>query len=204
MRSGYLRGFTLVELLVAVAIFSIMSVMAYGGLSSLMSGRQHTDQVAKHFREVQRIFLFLQQDLSQIVPRPIRDEFGETENAVNLDGPDNLFLQLTRGGIGSTWSGYSSLRRVTYQIKERQLIRSVWPVLDRTQGSEPNHFYLTDSLEHMEIRFLPRGKQNSDDWLSAWPKPDEATAESAVPRAIEVKLQITGLGEITRLFMIAS
>ncbi|WP_275100441.1 type II secretion system minor pseudopilin GspJ [Sedimenticola hydrogenitrophicus] len=204
MKRRSTQGFTLLELLVAIAIFSIMATMAYGGLSSLMSGREHIDQVAKRLSAIQRTFLFLQQDISQIVPRSVRDEFGEIESAVNGGGSDDLVLQLTRGGVDSAWSGRPSLRRVTYQLMAGRLIRSVWPTLDRVQGSVPSRQLLADELKSIELRFFSGDGESRDEWNHNWPPGREKADKHAIPRAIEVKLSIKGVGEITRIFLVGS
>ncbi len=202
MKRNNFQGFTLLELLVAIAVFSIMATMAYGGLRSVMAGREHTDQVAQRLRELQRTLLFLQQDLSQIVARPVRDEYGEVESAVIAGGAEDEVLQLTRGGVGRIGRDRPSLRRVSYQLKGSQLIRRVWPTLDRVQGSEPRQFYLASTLERIEFRFL--SDKASADWMSSWPPLGETTAKSVVPRAVEVTLQVTGIGAITRLFLVGT
>jgi general secretion pathway protein J len=75
MRSN--RGFTLVELLVAMAIFAIVGVLALSGYTQLQKQTEYTEQRLERTREVQRAVQTMVQDLSQIEPRPIREPIGE-------------------------------------------------------------------------------------------------------------------------------
>ena len=70
------RGFTLLELLVALAIFALVSVMAYGGLASVLDQQFATDEIAGQLARLQKTYLLLQRDFEQLVPRPVRDEYG--------------------------------------------------------------------------------------------------------------------------------
>ena len=69
-------GFTLLELLVAIAIFVVMSAMAYGGLSSVLESRKLTDGVTKRIAAIQMTVNFIQRDIEQALDRRVRDEFG--------------------------------------------------------------------------------------------------------------------------------
>ena len=52
------KGFTLLELLVAMVIFSLMSVMAYGGLSNVITGNEVILQQEQQLKEIQRTMMF--------------------------------------------------------------------------------------------------------------------------------------------------
>ncbi|UCE89614.1 MAG: type II secretion system minor pseudopilin GspJ, partial [Pseudomonadota bacterium] len=92
-------GFTLLELLVALAVFAVMSAMAYGGLSSVLNMREQTDAAAQRLASVQRAFLRIERDLEQSVTRGVRDAFGSMQLALEAaeDG-DNGRLEFTRIG----------------------------------------------------------------------------------------------------------
>ena len=99
MRASRSRGFTLLELIVAMAISVIFSVIAYVGLSNLQlnftSGRDSLEQIAAMQFAMRR----LAQDLTQIQPRPIRDELGDGYKADLLAvGRRTSALEFTRGG----------------------------------------------------------------------------------------------------------
>ncbi|NJN45980.1 MAG: type II secretion system minor pseudopilin GspJ [Candidatus Competibacteraceae bacterium] len=93
-------GFTLLELLVALAVFAILSVMAYGGLRSVLFAEAAIEAEAQRLAQVQMAFHLLEQDITQIVSRSIRDEFGQQQAALLSGGlQDDLFTLTARVGL---------------------------------------------------------------------------------------------------------
>ena len=74
-------GFTLLELLVALSIFAIVAVLAYGGLGTVLDQRILTEESAERLADLQKTYLIVQRDIEQLVPRAIRDEFGDEQAA---------------------------------------------------------------------------------------------------------------------------
>jgi general secretion pathway protein J len=201
MRSGRAvqpsAGFTLLELLVALAIFSLIAVMSYSGLMVVLNTQAATEIQADSLAELQKVYLLLQRDIEQVVPRPVRDEYGDEQPA--LAGSDTL--QLTRGG----WSNpagrlRSSLQRVGYAYEDRQLVRYSWAVLDRAQDSEPQRQPLVGDIEEMTIRYLAA----NNEWQERWPDPlaqgDGAATGTALPRAVEITLDHERFGPLVWIF----
>jgi general secretion pathway protein J len=191
------NGFTLLELLVALAIFALVSVMAYGGLATVLDQQFATEEIAEQLARLQKTYMVLQRDFEQVVPRPVRDEFGE--NMAPLSGGTQL--QLTRGGWNNP-AGHprSSLRRVGYRLEEQSLVRYAWSVLDRAQNSEPLEQSLLDGVTGIRTRYLDEGNE----WQDSWP-PDRVTTPAAgagvsLPLAVEVQLEHERFGPITWLF----
>ena len=191
------HGFTLLELLVALAIFSLVAVMAYGGLTTVLDQQFATEEVAGELAQLQKAYMVVQRDIEQIMPRPVRDEFGDSV-APLLGGAQ---LQITRGGWSNP-AGHprSSLRRIGYALEEQQLIRYAWSVLDRAQNSEPLQQPLLDGLTEIRLRYLDGSKE----WVDSWPALTTTTAGDAdvtvMPRAVEFQLEHERFGLITWLF----
>ncbi len=193
-----LKGFTLLELLIAISIFSIMAALAYGGLQLMLDGSQRLEQSANELTAMQRAFLFMQQDIEQLTTRSIRDEFGSQEEALS-GGNDDELLYLTRGGVNGVIRGGSDLRRVEYQLSEGSLKRRVWSVLDRVQGSEYSLLHLMSDVQGVELRFM--GYDKSDDWHNYWP-PESKTGVNMLPKAVEVTIKTKKFGAVSRLFVV--
>jgi general secretion pathway protein J len=70
------RGFTLVEMLVALTIFALMSVLAYRGLNAVLETRAHLTEDNRRWRDIALTLSQLEQDLSMVVDRPVRDSGG--------------------------------------------------------------------------------------------------------------------------------
>ena len=189
------RGFTLLELLVALAVFAIIAVAAYTGLQSVLRTQVAVEQQSDRLAEVQMAVYFLEQDIEQILPRPVRDEFDQRQPALQSGGLDDTVLTLTRTGwdnpLERTRAG---LQRLNYRFSDDQLIRQYWPVLDRAGLSEPRQSVLLTGIDDIRLRFL----DNNDQWQTSWPS-DNETDPAALPRAVEVTLILDDWGPITRL-----
>lgn len=193
------RGFTLVELLVAMAILAVIGVMALAGLNEVIRQQEIARERSERWREVQLAMRIVVQDLAQIHPRPTRDELGESfRPAVFADPSAQFALELSRGGWANP-AGFrrGSVLRVAYDWEEDMLVRFHWPVMDRTLATAPLRNELLDGVENVEIRFLDR----AGEWHLDWPPVNAAGAQRLVqrPRAIELGVELEDLGRIRRL-----
>lgn len=193
------RGFTLLELLVALAIFGLLATMSYSGLQTVMTQQSQTEVAADRLSELQKLYLIMQRDIEQVVQRPIRDEYGDEQPP--LAGGETL--QLTRAGWRNpTGRQRSSLQRVAYAYEDDRLVRYTWSVLDRAQDSEPLIQALTEAVESLQIRYL--GADN--EWKEQWPDTaaviDPAIAPSSFPRVVEVTVEHENYGPIVWLFQL--
>ena len=100
-------GFSLVELLVAVAVFATMAALAYGGLDSVVRTRAELGRQQEQFEAIMRSIALLERDLRQAVPRPVRGNYGEPLPAF-AGAPDRL--EITRLGFANPQIGRASCR----------------------------------------------------------------------------------------------
>jgi general secretion pathway protein J len=194
------RGFTLLELLVALAVFSIMAIAAYGGLRNVLYTRAAVEEQNQRLAAVQLAVYRLEQDIEQAVPRGIRDEYGEPQGALLGDKLADDRLTLTRAGWDNPLGQQrANLQRVTYRLRNGRLWRLYWPVLDRGGLIEPRETLLLDRVRDFRARFL-----DQEDWRDEWP-PSSSSGEDSkpdpdrLPRAVEISLTLEDWGEITRL-----
>ncbi len=185
------HGFTLLEILVAMAVFAIMVGMAYAGLRTVLDSRRATESRADALAQWQRFVFTLNEDLAQVLPRTVRDELGAVEPAFSGGNAGDL-LQLTR--TSGDWTGQPSarghLQRVTYRLEADGVYRQTWTVLDRTQQSQPRRRKLLEA-KRIGVRFY------GEEWGSVWP-----AAGGALPRAVEASVDLPGLGELRRVFTV--
>jgi len=95
------RGFTLVEMLVAIAVFATLSVAATALVSSVLTSKEQLDDVTERLRQLETARSLLKTDLIQAVTRPVRDANGAAEPyAFEAGGASSLdpLLRLTRQG----------------------------------------------------------------------------------------------------------
>ena len=201
------QGFTLLELLIASIIFALMAVMAYGGLANVMDNSKGSKQALLRLKQLQQTVSILNRDFSQLVPRPIRDEYGNSQPALTAGNNIDNLIEFTRGGRNSPPVLLrSSLVRAAYRFEENQLIRLYWPQLDRSQNMEPKQTVLIDNIEDLTIRFLDQ----NNEWQQQWPSLNTTTPTTTngtpgavapqLPVAIEIILQLNDWGDIRRLY----
>lgn len=194
-------GFTLLELLIAISIFSVLSVMAYGGLKTVLDTREANKHVAERVAASQLAMLRLGNDLRQTVNRIIRDGFGSRLSAMLTHQDGNSTLEWTRAGYSNPAKvKRSHLQRVAYKLAENKLIRMTWPVIDRAQDTEAAESIMLSGIESLEWRFNDR----AGNWDSSWPPTsvETGTVSDILPRAVEVKVRYSDLGEVRRLFLL--
>ena len=183
-------GITLLELLIAITIFAIMSAAAYGGLQSTLKAEENFSAAMKDLEAVQMSLTLFQRDIMQLTPRAIRDAFGDNEAAIVLfNGRE---LRFTRGGnFSSLKLDQTELTRVSYSLQDEQFVRSHWRHLDSTQGDRPLSASLLSKVTNLQIRVLDQ----NDLWHLDWPLSDNARI-----RAVEITIELEDWGEIRRLF----
>jgi general secretion pathway protein J len=193
------RGFTLLELLVALAIFAVLGVAAYAGLDVVLDAKDRIEAKSDQLGRLQMLFVLMGRDIEQTARRSVRDNYGDSLPA--LLG-SNTALEFTRAG----WRNPAGLRRshlqrVAYGLTDETLTRATWDVLDRAQDSEPRTVNLLGEVTALEIRYL----DGSGEWRSDWPPSAGADRPAAapLPRAIEITLEVKGWGSIMRLFRVA-
>lgn len=198
------RGFTLIEVLVAMAIFGVMSALAYMSLGQTMANSDLLNERMDRLQAVQRTMRYLSNDLNSAAPRPVRDELGTTYLPAIMVSPANDFaLAVTHGG----WSNPAGLPRSTqqrsvYLLDDGALFRVYYQVLDATYANEAISTEILDGVESLEFRLL----QSSGESVGEWPPPGTQGASSTMlrPRAVEIILTLEGEGEIRRIIEVAS
>ncbi len=206
MARAHARGFTLLELLVAIGVFALFSAMAYGGLVQVLESRDRVDAERTYWTGLARAFLRIEDDLLHARARPIRDVDGNPRPAFEGRPTDTRALgepavEFTRGGVLNVAPGpHSDLQRVAYRFADGKLWRLTWPVLDRAPTTKPQESVLLEDVEGFEARFYgPAGG-----WLATWPAAATGTLPTAMPppSAVEMTLQLRGRGELKRVFLV--
>ena len=196
-------GFTLLELLVAVAVFAILSSMAYGGLRNVIDNSKQTELSMQRLQQVQLAMLKISRDFTQLSQRNIRDEYGNPNNYIMAGEGGDVFIEFSRGGRRNPAQlQRSHLQRVAYKLEENTLSRLHWPHLDRTQEMQAYESVLLEDVENASIRFL----DSSNEWHNEWP-PLSATGQpgdaAVALSAIEFTLELQDWGELVRIFQVS-
>jgi general secretion pathway protein J len=194
------RGFTLLEVMVAVAVFAVVAALAYGGFNQLSQQSDIVERSAGRTRAVQSAIQRMSEDFEMLEPRPIREPLGETlEPALRVsDARAETIADLTRAGwTNPAGMTRSTLQRVTYRLQDNKLQRAYWNALDRTLTAEPTSAVLLDKVRSVAFRFMDQNQS----WHTQWPPLGYSGPDSARlrPIAVEITVELEDWGKIVRL-----
>lgn len=190
------RGFTLIEILVALVVFAAMAAITWGALSQIARARSALKVEQQRFAGVVRVIGDLERDLRQAIARPTRGQYGEALPA--LFGAGNR-IELSRLGYANPRAEQrSNIERVLYALESNTLRRGREAVLDRSAGSRPEWHDRLDRVRDFRLRYL-----NSDGrWLEQWPVPEGDPR--SLPRAVEFRIVLEDVGELRRVLALPS
>ncbi len=190
------RGFTLVEVMVAVALFALAAALALGGMNAISRARGQLKVEADRLAALQLAIGMAERDVRSAALREVREGYGQVAPA--LLGT-RAGLELSRyAPSGLQREGRADIERIAYRLQEGQWLRVRQPVLDRLPASAAQIDPLLDGVESVEWRYLGRAGAAP---LDVWPPP---RAADALPRAVELRLTLRDQGEIRRVFELPS
>lgn len=208
------RGFTLLELMLAMAIFAVIATGSYMMLSNFIDAKERTEKHAMRLAQLQRAMLILEHDFEQVAARPIRDEFDEVAPAIM--GMPNGTVEFTRNGWANpAGSLRSDLQRVRYDFEQGKLWRSSWQVLDRAPDSKPQRVVILTGVLEFAVKFYPLEKPRNTvqggqavigEPVETWPPPsaDEISTKNRadLPKLVDINVNLEDFGDIHRQFVL--
>lgn len=189
------NGFTLLEILVALFVFSILSLMLAGALRTVIDAQSGTESKAERLRELQLTFLVMSRDIEQTINRPVRAASGREDAA--FIGSSHSFT-LTHTGLANPTGSMtrSALQRTHYFWSDRALWRGAWAVLDQAPQSQEKKRLLLSDVTTASFQYLDNDNQFQANW------PSKAGDRQALPRAVKVTLTIENWGTISQIYVI--
>ena len=192
------QGFTLLEVLIAIAIFSVISMASFSIFETVINSDTATKARTDRINELQRGFLIIERDMLQIARRSVRlngeaplsdflhtdnDSFTSSEQAIAFvrHGWTNPGLLLPR----------SDMQSVAYQLNENTVERVHFNFVDAVLGEVPKIRPLISQVEKLNFEFYD-GKK--------W---QETLQENTLPMAIAIEIDTTDYGIIRRQFIVA-
>jgi general secretion pathway protein J len=193
MRTPSARGFTLIEVLVALAILAIVAVLAYRGTASLTRGEAELASESARWQALDRVFVRLEADMRQAIPRASRhaDALEASWSAAPADGDGNTALVFSRAGPEFALEPGVAGQRIAYRLRDGSLELVYWPQLDNVQAAPAVYPLLAD------IRGFHVTQLSADNrWSERWP----LRAGDEIPRAVRVELTLADGTRIERWF----
>jgi len=192
------RGFTLLELIIAIAIFAVIGLASFSLLDTIQRSDERSQQRSDRQNELQRGFLFIERDLTQIARRTIRIN-GEAplEGYLHTGGDnflaDNQAIAFVRHG----WTNpglllpRSDIQSVAYRLTDNTLERLHYNFVDAVVGEEPKVRPLISHVNSLSFEYF-----NGKKWQKKW-------LEKTLPLAIAIEIETEDLGVIRRQFLLA-
>jgi general secretion pathway protein J len=192
---GAERGFTLVEMLVALAIFGMLASSAVVLLGVAVRAQETADAKLEGAAALRRAGAMLAADLAQAAPRIHRDSGGMPHPAfVGGEGQEVLIALVRRGWDNHGGAARSSLQKVEYRLAEDRIERIAYPMVDGAAPLAP--VPLVAGVRTAGLRFRDADGQ----WRERW----DPSNPAALPRAVELVIEAEGVGRLRQLFLARS
>ena len=202
------RGFTLIEILIAMAIFTLIGLASTGLLTTVIDSNDISEERFAKLQLLQRAMITIERDLQQAVPRAARVN-GEKQDVVmaggEVDNSDDDGIGFVRGG----WHNpqlmlpRSTLQYVAYRLNENRLERLYSNYVDNVIGYEPKVRVLLEDIESLNIEFIATSSNESldEDEDLSW---NESYKGTALPRAVAIEFVSKDFGKIRREFTLTT
>jgi general secretion pathway protein J len=190
--SRRVRGFTLVEALLALAIFGVIAVLSYRATASMSDGEAQLSAEAKRWRTLESLFTRFEADLRQAIPRSARVGPQREPAWVGTTFEGHAALAFTRAGSEFAIEPGASGQRLGYRLSGTTLELAYWPAIDHEATAKPAIYPLVSGVTAFELAYLTR----AGDWRARWP----LLGEDDLPRAVKLTLAFEDGTRIDRLF----
>ena len=186
------RGFTLFEMVIAVSIFALMGVIAFGGLGQMTRTGEAVADANDRLSDLQFAVVYFNREWIQVSPRKVRNQYGDEEANIMIE--DDV-ITFTRSG----WSNIlgrqrSTLQRVQYLVLDNKFVRRHWRSLDQGIAEQPIQTVLLENVESFDIEFQDALGKGIKEW------PVQAGGSSnGDPILLAFRLELPDMGEIIRL-----
>ena len=188
------RGFTLIEMLVALSLVAVLSTLAYQGLRAVLTTEANSQVHQARISALQVALSVLERDLAQIITVAARNEYGEPIAAFRLNRTAQM-IELS--GVATGFEHSAPLRRIRWQITQAGLYRSLWPGVDglAESAAHTRHFALPLDIEHSHAQALFNEQ-------GVWRRSQLSQAEDPQPTLFEIVFSVEGLGPVRRLLKV--
>ena len=213
-------GFTMIELLLSVSIFSVIAIAGTYVLRQAIAGSEQQIAVVNSASELQQALWLISQDLYNIIDReakvgdktemPLHTKQEGEQSA--LGDKYEILVNLTRlSWIDRRYKHTSQLLRVAYALRRddesglKELVRLHWPYVDRTATQKPFERVLINRVREAEVTFYSEGAKGLRKWPLEKPDPEAGIKEDAPPRfpdGLHLELDIDDFGTFEKIISI--
>lgn len=190
-----LKGFTLVELLVAILVFSVIAIAGYRGLQSVLDTRSHLDGETRKYQDMGQFFSRLEGQLLQASRRPAHLRDGREQSAFvgfASEGVQEAQLIFTRGGGMDAAGGWVAPQRMGYRLRNHTVELLRWPHPDQAPNAEPQVDAVLRGVRALELRYLSLSMVWEKQWAGN-------SLNVPLPKAVEVSVELMSGEKVVRV-----
>jgi len=188
-------GFTLLEVLVAIGVFSMVAMVSYTTLDTYLDQRERLTVHYGKLERLQRLFILLERDIQFVAGRKVRDGGDDLQAAILSKNNDALITMTVAQADLQSATGVS-LKRVQWRLEGKELIRAQWDILDQRGNLEPAELLVNDEIEDIEFNYMLQSSNQSMDVKSRLDGDD-------FPNGIELIIKLSSGERYRRVFAIA-
>lgn len=191
------KGFTLLEILIALFIFTLLSLMLVAGLRTVINANNGSERSAERLRKLQMALLVMSRDVEQAINRPIINSSGQEERA--FVGTPQSFV-FTHAGMANPNGALlmTTMQRTRYEWHDNTLYRVTWPTLDQAPETKVHSRILLNGVSELRFQYLDKKGHFQHNW------PGEGESKNALPRAVRITMTISDWGKISQLYVISA
>jgi len=194
------RGFTLIEVLSALLILSLLALMSYRGLGAVLDAREHTRHETDKWRRVSAFLARFERDVQLAAPRPVRSASADGAGIAPAWRGEILATEQTRLEFSrfAATEGVDTARRIAYALNEKQEVELwLWPGLDIAPGALPARHPVLAEVKTFQLQYLNPALV----WVNAWPA---SPTGQPIPQAVRLRIVLASNEEIVRIFALQS
>lgn len=167
------QGFTLLEVMIALMVFALISMMAWQIIHGAMENAAFTDKQTANLSQLQLTWSRLERDLTQMLPRGVNGD----EQALRLS--ENALAFTTQDNLASFGRPQEpDILRVTWRLQDNTLWRDVAPAIDLANMAQGVQVPVLEHVKSWQWRFFAEG------WRDAWAE------KSAIPQGVELTVTL--------------
>jgi general secretion pathway protein J len=193
------HGFTLIEILIALAVFAILATITSSVMFYAFNTRARVAEHAERLVTLQLAISLLERDTEQTVVRAVR---GNEMRLFSAFVGQKNYMELTRGGFANPGSEEkrSMLKRVGYLCDGSQLLRRSWGSLDSVDRKNSADKILLNNLTKCQFNYLNQNSQLLPEWRENAVTQNQKS--EPLPKAVQLSLVFKDWGELSLLFQI--
>ena len=192
-------GYTLIEVMVALAVFAILAGITGSAMYHAFDTRKRVNVQANQLNALQVALTLIQRDTQQAVERAIH---GDEMRVFPPFVGQSSYVEFTRSGAANPNAEalLSTLKRVAYVCKDNQLLRRTWESLDTPTRKNYQDKVLLENLDQCAFAYLAANHQLLPEWREYAVKQNQKN--ETLPSAIQFNVTVHAWGNMSMLFIL--